>query len=150
VQGLAIQPDTGEVWISEMGPRGGDELNLLKAGANYGWPVISYGIEYSGEPVSDGITFREDMEQPVYYWDPVLAPGGMAFYTSDAIAEWKNNLFIGGLGGQHIARLVIENNRVVAEERLLYDEAQRFRDIEEGSDGALYAITDSGRLYRIG
>lgn len=150
VQGLAIQPETGEVWISEMGPRGGDELNLIKAGVNYGWPVISYGIEYSGEPIPGGLTSKEGMEQPVYYWDPVLAPGGMTFYTADVIPEWKNNLFIGGLGGQHIARLVIENNRVVAEERLLADQAQRFRDIEVGPDGALYAITDSGRLYRIG
>jgi aldose sugar dehydrogenase len=150
VQGLAIQPETGAIWISEMGPRGGDELNLIKNGGNYGWPVISYGIEYSGAPVPGALTVKEGMEQPVYYWDPVLAPSGMTFYTSGVIAEWQGNLFIGGLKGQHIARLVIENGRVVAEERLLADEGQRFRDVGEGNDGALYAVTDSGRLYKIG
>lgn len=150
VQGLAIHPVTGDVWIAEMGPRGGDELNRIKPGGNYGWPVISYGIEYSGAPIAGALTVREGMEQPVYYWDPVLAPGGMTFYTSGKIAEWKNNLFIGGLAGQHISRIVLEDNRVVAEERLLANEGQRFRDISEGPDGALYAVTDSGRLYRIG
>lgn len=150
VQGLAIHPLTGDVWISEMGPRGGDELNKIIAGGNYGWPVISYGIEYSGAPISGSQTAREGMEQPVYYWDPVLAPGGMTFYTSGVIAEWQNDLFIGGLRGQHIARIVLEDGRVVAEERLLAEEGQRFRDIAEGTDGMLYAVTDSGRLYRIG
>lgn len=150
VQGLAIHPETGAVWISEMGPRGGDELNLIKAGANFGWPVISYGIEYSGAPIPGGLTAKEGMEQPVYYWDPVIAPGGITFYQSGVIAEWQNNLFVAGLAGQHIARLVIADDRVVAEERLLAGEGQRFRDVCEGSDGALYAVTDQGRLYRIG
>jgi glucose/arabinose dehydrogenase len=150
VQGLAIHPVNGDVWISEMGPRGGDELNRIISGGNYGWPVISYGIEYSGSPIPGAQTAREGMEQPVYYWDPVLAPGGMTFYTSGVIAEWQNDLFIGGLRGQHIARIVLEDGRVVAEERLLADEGQRFRDVGEGTDGALYAVTDSGRLYRIG
>jgi glucose/arabinose dehydrogenase len=136
VQGLAIHPETGDVWI--------------KAGGNYGWPVISYGIEYSGAPIGDALTAKDGMEQPVYYWDPVLAPGGMTFYTSSVIAEWQGNLFIGGLRSQHIARLVLEDGRVVAEERLLADEGQRFRDVGEGLDGALYAVTDEGRLYRIG
>jgi len=150
VQGLAIHPETGEVWISEMGPRGGDELNLIKAGGNYGWPAISYGIEYSGEPIPGGLTVMDGMEQPVYYWDPVLAPGGMTFYTSGIIAEWQGNLFIGGLGSRHISRLVLENGRVVAEEWLLVDEGQRFRDVCEGLDGALYTVTDGGLLCRIG
>jgi len=150
VQGLAIHPQTGEVWISEMGPRGGDELNLIKAGGNYGWPIISYGIEYSGAPIPGALTVKDGMEQPIYYWDPVIAPGGMTFYTTDKISEWKNNLFIGGLRSKHIARLIIENGRVVAEERLLASEGQRFRDVGEGLDGALYAVTDEGRLYRIG
>jgi glucose/arabinose dehydrogenase len=148
-QGLAIHPETNELWLSEMGPRGGDELNLIEAGKNYGWPVITYGLEYSGKPVGEGITQKEGMEQPVYYWDPVLSPSGMTFYSSGIIPEWKNNLFIGGLSSKHIARLVISNQRVVGEERLLADENQRFRDVAEGKDGALYAVTDEGRLYRI-
>ena len=148
-QGLAIHPATGEVWQSEHGPRGGDELNRLQAGANYGWPIITYGLEYSGQPVGNGIQQREGLEQPVYYWDPVVSPSGMAFYSSDRIAGWRNNLFIGSLSGAHIVRLIIENNRVVGEERLLANEGQRFRDITQGTDGALYAITDQGRLYRI-
>lgn len=150
VQGLAIHPVTGDVFISEMGPRGGDELNLILAGGNYGWPAISYGIEYSGNPVSDGLTMTDGMEQPVYYWDPSPAPSGMIFYTSGIFAEWQGNLFIGALAGRHIIRLVLENGRVVAEERLMEEEGQRIRDICEGLDGALYAITDDGRLYRIG
>ncbi|MBG8555595.1 PQQ-dependent sugar dehydrogenase [Hymenobacter guriensis] len=148
-QGLAIHPVTGEAWQSEHGPRGGDELNRLQSGANYGWPTITYGIEYSGQPVGSAIQQREGLEQPVYYWDPVVSPSGMTFYSSDRIAGWKNNLFIGCLSGQHIVRLVLENNRVVGEERLLAGEGQRFRDIAQGTDGALYTVTDQGRLYRI-
>ncbi|MCR5889314.1 PQQ-dependent sugar dehydrogenase [Hymenobacter sp. J193] len=148
-QGLAIHPVTGEAWQSEHGPRGGDELNRLQSGANYGWPTITYGIEYSGQPVGSAIQQREGLEQPVYYWDPVVSPSGMTFYSSDRIAGWKDNLFIGCLSGQHIVRLVLENNRVVGEERLLAGEGQRFRDLAQGADGALYAVTDQGRLYRI-
>ncbi|WP_187261717.1 PQQ-dependent sugar dehydrogenase [Pontibacter beigongshangensis] len=148
-QGLAIHPVTGDIWQSEHGPRGGDELNRVLAGANYGWPIITYGIDYGGQPVGSGIQQREGMEQPVYYWDPVVSPGGMTFYSGSRMAEWQNNLFIGCLSGMHIIRLVMENNRVVGEERLLANERQRFRDITQGADGALYAITDGGRLYRI-
>lgn len=148
-QGLAIHPTTRELWLSEMGPRGGDEINLIKPGRNYGWATITYGIEYSGETIGDGITQKEGMEQPVYYWDPVLSPSGMTFYSSDVVPEWQNNLFIGGLSSKHIARIVLNNNRVVGEERLLANENQRFRDIAEGKDGVLYAVTDEGRLYRI-
>ena len=133
-----------------MGPRGGDEINLIKPGVDYGWPTITYGIEYNGNKVGDGITQKEGMEQPVYYWDPVLSPSGMAFYSSKEIPEWQNNLFIGGLSSKHICRLVIENNKVVGEERLLVDEGERIRDVGEGKDGALYAVTDSGKLLRIG
>ena len=150
VQGLALHPETGDIWISEMGPRGGDELNRILPGKNYGWPVISYGIEYSGFKIGEGLTQKAGMEQPVYYWDPVLAPSGMTFYTSDSIPEWRGNLFIAGLAGQHIARIVLKSDRVVGEERLLDDENQRFRDVTQGADGAIYAVTDSGRLYRIG
>lgn len=149
VQGLAFHPVTGDLWSNEFGPRGGDELNRIEPGKNYGWPTITYGIEYNGSKVGAGIQQQAGMEQPVYYWDPVLAPSGMTFYTGDQMPEWKNNLFIGGLAGLHIARLVIENGRVVGEERLLANETQRFRDITQGPDGALYAVTDQGRLYRI-
>jgi glucose/arabinose dehydrogenase len=150
VQGLAFHPETGDLWENEFGPRGGDELNLIQPGRNYGWPTISYGLEYSGEKIGNGITRQEGMEQPVYYWDPVLSPSGMTFYNSDKMSEWKHNLFITGLNSNHIARLVINNNKVVGEERLLSSEGQRFRDITQGRDDALYAITDEGRLYQIG
>jgi len=148
-QGLALHPDTGEIWLSEHGPRGGDEINRLKAGSNYGWPVITYGIEYGGQKIGEGIQKKEGMEQPVYYWDPVVSPSGMTFYKGNRVPEWENNLFIGALSGQHIIRLAIKDNRVIGEERLLVSEGQRFRDITQGNDGALYAVTDGGRLYKI-
>jgi len=148
-QGMAIHPVTGDLWQSEHGPRGGDELNRVEAGSNYGWPTITYGIEYSGLTIGASIQQREGLSQPAYYWDPVISPSGMTFYAGDAIPEWQNNLFIGSLSGMHIVRLVIADNRIVGEERLLAGEQQRFRDITQGSDGALYAITDQGRLYRI-
>jgi glucose/arabinose dehydrogenase len=150
VQGLAIHPETGELWESEFGPRGGDEVNRIVAGKNYGWPTITYGIEYGGGKVGDGIQQKAGLEQPVYYWDPVISPSGISFYSGKQIAEWKNNLFVSSLSGMHVCRLVIENNKVTGEERLLSSENQRFRDITEGADGALYTITDGGRLYRIG
>lgn len=149
VQGLAFDPETGDLWEDEFGPRGGDEVNIIKPGKNYGWPTITYSLEYSGEKVGEGITQKEGMEQPVYYWDPVVSPSGSTFYTSNEIPEWKNNLFIGSLSGMHIIRLVIKNNKVVGEERLLENEAQRFRAVTQGKNGELYAITDGGRLYRI-
>lgn len=149
-QGLAIHPVTGDLWQSEHGPRGGDEINRVNAGANYGWPVITYGIDYNGQTMGTGIQQQEGMEQPVYYWDPVISPSGITFYKGTGVPEWENNLFIAALSGQHIARLVIDsNNKVVGEERLLTSENQRFRDIAQGTDNALYAITDAGRLYRI-
>ena len=151
-QGLAINPVTGELWLSDHGPRGGDEIKIIQSAANYGWPIISYGLGDDGEPVGEGITQKEGMEQPVYYWDPAVAPSGMAFYTGDLIPEWENNLFVANLRGCHIIRLVIDNsiNRVVGEERLLLDEEQRFRHVVQGPDGALYALTEQGRIYRIG
>lgn len=149
-QGLAFHPETGELWSNEFGPRGGDELNLIKPGINYGWPVITYGIEYSGDKIGEpAIQQKAGMEQPIYYWDPVLSPSGMTFYTGDNIPEWENNLFITGLNSYHIARIVIKDNKVVGEERILDNEKQRFRDITQGKDGALYAVTDAGRLYKI-
>jgi aldose sugar dehydrogenase len=149
VQGLTFHPVTGELYSNEFGPRGGDEINHVQAGKNYGWPTITYGIEYGGKRIGDAIQQKEGMEQPIYYWDPSVSPSGMTFYSGDAIPEWKNNLFVGCLSGMHIARLVIENDKVVGEERLLSEEYQRFRDVTQGKDGALYAVTDQGRLYRI-
>lgn len=148
-QGLALNSANGEIWLSEHGPRGGDEINRLKGGANYGWPTITYGIEYEGPAIGAGIQKQDGMEQPVYYWDPVVSPSGMTFYTGNRVPEWQNNLFIGALSGMHIVRLAIEDNKVIGEERLLAGENQRFRDVTQGSDGALYAITDQGRLYKI-
>lgn len=148
-QGIALHPVTKELWQSEHGPRGGDEINRVQGGANYGWPTITYGLEYSGQPVLTGTQQQTGLEQPVYYWDPVISPSGITFYSGNRVPEWQNNLFIGSLSGMHIARLVIENNKVTGEERLLAGESQRFRDITQGQDGALYAITDGGRLYKI-
>jgi glucose/arabinose dehydrogenase len=147
-EGLDINPETGELWESEFGPRGGDEINIIRAGKNYGWPVITYGREYSGEKVGDGIQQKAGMEQPVYYWDPVISPSGICFYKGDAIPEWKNNLFVSSLSAQHLDRLVIKNNKVVGEERLLTDKNQRIRDVTY-LNNMLYAITDEGDIYRI-
>lgn len=147
-QSLAIHPQTGELWEAEFGPRGGDELNLIKPGKNYGWPVITYGIEYSGKLIGEAIQQKDGMEQPVYYWDPVLSPSGMCFYEGKAIPEWENNLFIGGLSSQHICRLVLKNGKVTGEERLLSDQGERFRDVA-CVDGSLYTVTDGGKLFRI-
>ena len=150
VQGLAIHPTTGDLWEVELGPRGGDEVNLIVPGKNYGWPIITYGIEYSGSAIGQGITQQEGMEQPVYYWDPVVSPSGITFYSGSLITEWRDNLFLAALSGQHVVRLVIKDNKVVGEERLL-EGVSRFRDVLEGTDGALYALTDgsNGRIYRL-
>ncbi len=147
-EGLEINPVTGELWESEFGPRGGDEINIIRAGKNYGWPIISYGIEYSGEKVGEGIQQHVGMEQPVYYWDPVVSPSGICFYKGNSIPEWKDNLFVACLSGQHLDRLVIKNNKIVGEERLLADKNQRIRDVTY-FDNMLYAITDDGDIYRI-
>ncbi|ASU36302.1 PQQ-dependent sugar dehydrogenase [Mucilaginibacter xinganensis] len=146
--GFSFNPVTGDLWEAEFGPRGGDEINLIKPGGNYGWPFVTYGIEYSGGKVYDGIQQKKGTIQPVYYWDPVISPGCIMFYTGN-IAEWKNNLFVGGLSGQHIIRLVIKNNKVVGEERLLADKNERWRCMATGKDGAIYAATDGGKLYKI-
>lgn len=150
VQGLTINPIDGELWSNEFGPRGGDEINHVIPGKNYGWPTITYGIEYGGGKVGDGIQQKEGLEQPVYYWDPSVSPSGMTFYSGSQIPEWQNNLFVGCLSGMHINRLVIKDNKVIGEERLLTEEYQRFRDVHQGKDGSLYAVTDQGRLYKIG
>lgn len=150
VQGIAIAPD-GAVWTIEHGTRGGDELNLDRAGLNYGWPDVAYGVEYRGGPINEGVTAREGTEQPVYYWDPVIAPGGMTFYDGAMFPEWRGNLLAAALKEKHIARLVLENGRVVGEERLLTDFGERVRDVAVGPDGAVWAITDeqNGKLVRL-
>lgn len=148
VQGLALHPETKELWGGEFGPRGGDEINLIKPGKNYGWPIITYGLEYSGDPVGEGITEKEGMEQPNYYWDPAISFSGITFYNGE-ITEWKNDLFLACLAGSHIARIKLEGDKVIGEERLLEDERERFRDVHQGKDGKLYAITDSGKIYKI-
>jgi len=149
VQAAAKHPETGELWIVEHGPRGGDELNQPRAGRNYGWPTISYGIEYRGGAVYDGMTEAEGMEQPIYYWDPVIAPSGMTIYTGEAFPAWQGDVFVGGLRTQRLSRLVIEEGRVVGEEWL--EIGHRVRDVVEGPDGALYLVTDEpdGRVMRV-
>jgi glucose/arabinose dehydrogenase len=142
IQGAAIRPGTGELWTIEHGPKGGDELNVVGAGKDYGWPTISYGLEYSGQKVGQGISQAAGMEQPVYYWDPVIAPGGMEFYDADLFPAWKGSLFIGGMKPGHLARLTLDGYRVAGEERLLEDLGKRIRDVNVGPDGALYLLTD--------
>lgn len=151
IQGVDFHPETGDLWIVEFGPQAGDELNIIKPGNNYGWPIVSYGIDYSGEFINEGISEHdaEGFVEPVYYWDPTSAPSGMSFYDNDAIPEWENNLFIGGLAPNYIVRVVIENDLIVGEERLLTEEGERFRDILVTEDGALIATTDGGVMYKI-
>lgn len=150
VQAAALDPATGRLWTIEHGARGGDELNHPEAGRNYGWPIITYGMDYNGSKIGIG-THREGLEQPVYYWDPSIAPSGMTFYAHDRFAEWRGSIFVGALAGQHIARLVMRGEEVVAEERLLGDFGERIRDVRQGPDGAIYALTDhpQGRILRI-
>ncbi len=150
VQGMTLHPETGAVWAHEHGPRGGDEVNLLKAGANYGWPAITYGIDYSGAIISDK-TAAPGMEQPVVYWDPSIAPSGMAFYQGDKFPQWQGDLFVGALAHLHLRRLELEGDKVVAQESLLVDLSQRIRDVRSGPDGYLYVLTDrsNGQLLRL-
>jgi glucose/arabinose dehydrogenase len=141
----------GRLWTVEHGTRGGDELNLISKGKNYGWPVVSYGVEYSGRSLPAEATSKRGFEDPVYYWDPVIAPSGAEFYTGDAFPEWKGNLFIGALREKRLVRLVMDGDRVKAEEHLLTDRNQRVRDVRQGPDGLLYVVTDesNGELWKI-
>ena len=150
IQGAALDPDTGQLWTVEHGARGGDELNHPQAGKNYGWPLITYGRDYTGARIGEG-TGKEGLEQPVYYWDPSIAVSGLAFYTADLIPEWKGNLFVGGLVGAHLERLVLEGEEVVAHEKLLTDLGERIRDVRQGPDGALWLLTDekNGKVLRL-
>ena len=138
------------LWVGEMGPRGGDELNLIGPGKDYGWPVIGYGEEYSGEPIHE-TTQAPGMEQPVYYWDPVVSPSGLAIYSGDLFPEWKGNFFVGGLSVRALVRLVVQDDRVVGEEHLLTERNARIRDVEQGPEGALYLLTDdeNGKLLEL-
>jgi aldose sugar dehydrogenase len=149
-QGIAIAGN-GDVWTVEHGTRGGDEINLDRAGLNYGWPNAAYGVEYRGAPIGAGVTAVEGSEQPVYYWDPVIAPGGMTLYDGAMFPGWRGNLLVAGLKEKRISRLVIENNRVAGEEYLLTDLGERVRDVAVGPDGAVWAITDeeNGKLVRL-
>ena len=145
IQGATLHPGTGELWTNEHGAKGGDEVNITRKGKDYGWPTITYGTEYNGQPVLEGITAKAGMEQPVYYWDPIIAPGNMLFYTGSAFPQWKGSLLVCGLAGLHVARLAVEGDRVVGEERLFTEVKSRFRDIRQGPDGALYFLTDHPR-----
>jgi aldose sugar dehydrogenase len=149
-QGAALHPVTGELWSTEHGPKGGDELNIVRAARNYGWPVITYGTAYSGETIGIG-THREGMEQPIHYWTPSIATSGLAFYTSDRIPGWTGSVFVGGLAGRVLARLELDGERVQHEERLLEGLRERIRDVRQVPDGFLYLLTDSpqGRLLRV-
>lgn len=149
-QGLAVHPETGEIWAHEHGPRGGDEVNVIRAGTNYGWPVITHGVAYSYLPIGEG-THRDGMAQPVHFWDPSIAPSGMAFYTGSAFPEWQGDLLVGALKDRMLVRLELEGERVIDEERLLQGEIGRIRDVRVGPDGWVYLLTDEtdGAIWRL-
>lgn len=150
-QGATLGPD-GRLWMTEHGPQGGDEINVVQAGRNYGWPVITYGENYGGGKIGDGITAKEGMEQPLHYWVPSIATSGMAFLTSDRYgAAWKGNLFVGSLKFGYLDRIELKNGKVVAEHKLLEDGRARIRDVKQGPDGLLYVLTDesNGKLLRL-
>jgi glucose/arabinose dehydrogenase len=142
VQAATLHPTTGELWEIEHGTNGGDEVNVAKKGKDYGWPTIAYGIEYQGPRITGDEQVKAGMEQPVYYWDPNIAPSGMTFYTGDAFPAWKGSLFVGGLGGTALVRLVVDGEKVIGEERLLQENKERIRDVVQGPDGSLYLLTD--------
>ncbi|QRM30722.1 PQQ-dependent sugar dehydrogenase [Microvirga sp. VF16] len=150
LQSAALHPTTGELWTVEHGARGGDEVNIPQKGKNYGWPVISYGVDYSGAKIGEG-TRKEGLEQPVYYWDPSIAPSGMAFYTGDKFPAWRGSILVGALAGKLVSRLETNGNRVTGEERMLQQLGERIRDVRQGPDGFVYLLTDSrnGRILRM-
>ena len=150
VQAAALHPETGQLWTVEHGARGGDEVNLPRAGRNYGWPVITYGVDYSGAKIGEG-TAKSGMEQPVYWWDPVIAPSGATFYTGGAYPGWKGSLLVGSLTPGALVRLTLDGERVVGEERYLEERGERIRDVQQGPDGLVYLVTDhaKGRILRL-
>jgi glucose/arabinose dehydrogenase len=149
--GLAFRPGTEELWEADVGPFGGDELNLIRPGANYGWPLINYGLEYSRKPVGAGGVLQDGLEQPVYFWDPVISPSSLMFYSGDLFPQWKGNAFVTSLSQQHLVRLVLDGQKVVGEERLLTDRHERLRLVKQAPDGALYVLTDGpkAKLLRL-
>ena len=151
IQAAALQPGTNLLWTIEHGPRGGDELNQPEAGKNYGWPTITYGTEYSGQKMPGGLTAQAGMEQPVYYWDPVIAPSGMIFYDGALFPQWRGSIFVGGHGSQKLVRLVLDGKRVVSEDWLLTGQNLRIRDVRQGPDGAIYVLTNEtdGKIVRV-
>jgi aldose sugar dehydrogenase len=150
-QGIAIHPKTGKLWVSEHGPRGGDEINEIEKGKNYGFPVIGYGRDYTGKPINGDKTVQAGMEQPVYFWTPDIAPSGIGFYTGKMFPSWDGNLFVSALVSKYLVRLVLNGDRVVGEERLLADLNARIRGVSEGPDGALYVLTVGmgGKILRL-
>ncbi|TGN41100.1 PQQ-dependent sugar dehydrogenase [Marinobacter confluentis] len=150
IQGMTRHPETGDIWTHEHGPRGGDEVNIINAGDNYGWPDVTYGIAYSGFPISDKTTM-DGVTDPLHYWDPSIAPSGMAFYTGDLFSAWQGDLFVGALKLQKLVRLRFDGKDLVEEEDLLVDLGERIRDVRMGPDGALWLLTDAGngKVYRV-
>ena len=148
-QGLAVRPETGELWEDEHGPLHGDEVNIIHRGGNYGWPVISYGWQYSGGAIGMGITRKDGMEQPVWVWTPSIAPSGMLFYTGSKFPQWHGDVFVGAMGGHHLSRLVIRDGHVVVEERLMNGKSGRIRLVAQSPDGFLYVGNDDGQLLQL-
>jgi glucose/arabinose dehydrogenase len=150
-QGLAFNPADGKLWEQEHGPMGGDEINIIEKGRNYGWPLVSYGVNYDGTPVGKGKTTMDGVVDPIWHWTPSIAPSGMTFYTGDLIPRWKGSLLNGALKFELLSRLEMKGEKVVKEERLLQSMHERIRDVRQGPDGALYLLTDnaSGRVLRV-
>jgi glucose/arabinose dehydrogenase len=153
-EGAALHPETGELWLVDHGPQGGDEINIVRAGRDYGWPDVSYGVQYDARqedgrtnvPVGNGRTSMPGVEEPIYFWVPSIAPSGMAFYSGDLFPEWQGNLFVGAMAGRHLVRLVLDGERVIAEEQLLEDLDLRIREVRQGPDGALYVFGGNSLL----
>lgn len=150
VQGMTLHPTSGKIWTHEHGPKGGDEVNILEKGANYGWPEITYGVNYNDTVITDK-TEMEGMRQPLTYWDPSIAPSGMVFYTGDEFPEWKGNLFVGALKFRYLNRMVMDGEKVLKQEELLKDRGERIRDVVQAPDGSLYLLTDdvNGKVLRL-
>ena len=150
-EGLAFNPDGGKLWEQEHGPMGGDEINIIDKGKNYGWPMVSYGLNYNGTPVGEGKAQAQGMADPVWHWTPSIAPSGMAFYTGDLFPGWKGSLFNGALKFMLVSRLELKGDSVIKEERMLQGLKERIRDVRQGPDGALYLLTDNadGRILRV-